>query len=105
MSAHASQVSPGGVEESTRCQVLFREINENIATLVGRWSETGYSLFVCECSRPGCAESLELTNDEFETVRADGAHFLVVPGHQLGGVERVVGGNGRFLVVERLGRS
>jgi hypothetical protein len=37
-------------------------------------------------------------------VRAEGARFVVVPGHQQAGIERVVDGNGRFLV-EKQGRA
>jgi hypothetical protein len=40
---------------------------------------------------------------EDQAVRANGARFVVVDGHQLPGVEHVVGGNDRFLVVEKDG--
>lgn len=93
------------VEEAARHQVVFREVNERIAQLTGLLNETGYNLFICECSDLKCSEALEITADEYETVRADGAHFLVKPGHQLVGIEQVIGGNGRFLVVEKLGEA
>jgi hypothetical protein len=84
-------------------QMAFREVNERIAELSAEWRQTETSLFVCECSDPGCAESLEITSNEYERVRADGARFVVVAGHQIPEVERVVDGNGRFLVVEKIG--
>jgi hypothetical protein len=93
------------VEQAARRQSVFREVNENIAALTGLLIETGYNLFVCECSDTGCAESLEVTAAEYEAVRAEGTRFLVLPGHQQEGAERVVDGNGRFLVVEKLGRA
>ena len=95
----------GGVEEAARRQTLFREVNENIANLTGLQTETGYTLVVCECSLLDCADSLEITTDEYESVRAQGTRFVVVPGHQLDGVERVVDGNSRFLVVEKVGHA
>lgn len=92
-------------EDKARRQVVFREVNEHIAELNSGWSETGVSLFVCECSIPECSEALEITPEEYEKVRADGARFVVLAGHQLREVERVVENNDRFLVVEKFGAA
>jgi hypothetical protein len=92
-------------DELARRQTVFREVNENIASLTNLLSETDCQLFICECSDTACAESLEVTAEEYETVRASGARFLVKPGHQQASVERVVEGNGRFLVVEKIGQA
>ncbi|HKT43585.1 MAG TPA: hypothetical protein VJQ85_02220 [Gaiellaceae bacterium] len=93
------------IVELARRQTVFREVNENIARLTDLVAETDYQLFVCECSNTGCAESLELTGAEYEQVRAHGAHFVVIPGHELEEVERVVAGNGRYAVVEKVGAA
>ena len=95
----------GRVEKLARNQVVFREMNERIAELTGLINETGINLFICECSDPACAESLEISAGEYEAVRADGARFVVMSGHQLPEVECVVDGNGRFLVVEKIGQA
>ena len=92
-------------EDKANEQALFRDVNEHIAELSADWSETGVSLFVCECSDPACAEALEITPAEYEQVRADGARFVVLAGHQLPEVERVVEGNDRFLIVEKFGSA
>ena len=92
------------VEEAAHHQTLFREVNEHIAALNGL-PPTGYRLVICECSDTNCAESLEITPAEYEAVRSKGTCFLLVPGHQLEGIERVVDGNRRFLVVETLGQA
>jgi hypothetical protein len=92
-------------DELARRQTVFREVNENIASLTNLISETGHQLFICECSDTACAESLELTAEEYEAVRASGTRFVIKPGHQQASVERVVGGNGRFLVVEKIGQA
>lgn len=94
-----------GLETAARHQVVFREVNERIAELTGLLNETGYNLLVCECSDPACAESLEITAQEYEAVRADPARFVVLDGHQLPDVERVVDRNGRYLVVENIGTA
>jgi hypothetical protein len=93
------------LEKAARNQVVFREVNERIAELTGLMNETGFNLFICECSDPGCAESLEITTGEYEAVRRDGARFVIVNGHELPEVERVVDGNGRFIVVEKTGHA
>ena len=91
------------VETAARHQVVFREVNERIAELTGLLNEPGVNLLICECSDPACAESLEITAEEYEAVRTAPARFVVLHGHQVPEVERVVEGNGRYLVVEKLG--
>lgn len=90
-------------KKGARNQVLFREVNEHIAELTGEWNGAGVTLFICECSDQDCAEALEITPAEYERVRADGARFVIRAGHQLRGPERVVEGNRRFLVIEKVG--
>lgn len=91
------------VEQAALQQIVFREVNENIAKLTAFATDTEYCLFICECSDTGCAESLEVTTTEYESVRSEARRFVVVPGHQQEALERVVDGNGRFLVVEKIG--
>jgi hypothetical protein len=93
------------VAEAARRQVLFREVNEQIAKLTGLLAGSDSWLLICECSKDGCADSLEIGADEYEAVRAEGARFVVLPGHELAEVERVVAGNSRYLVVEKLGQA
>jgi hypothetical protein len=90
---------------SARNQLRFREVNERIAELTGGWNETGVCLFICECSDPACAEALEITPAEYERMRADGARFVVLHGHEQPEVEHVVDGCSRFLVVEKDGTA
>jgi hypothetical protein len=78
-------------------------VNENIARLAIPRTQTGYAIVICECSVAGCADSLEITPAEYEAVRAVGTRFVVVPGHELPAIERVVAGSDRFRVVEKLG--
>jgi hypothetical protein len=84
-------------------EVIFRTINENIiglATTLGR--DVPYE-FICECATSGCFERLQLTVDEYEQVRQDGAHFLLAPGHEDIEVEQVVTTHGDYVVVEKDG--
>jgi hypothetical protein len=93
------------MEKNARNQVLFREVNERIAELSGDRGESSVGLFICECGSEACAEALEITAAEYERVRTDGARSVVLPGHELPGVERVIEGTGRFVVVEKLGAA
>jgi hypothetical protein len=93
------------VEKAARNQVVFREVSERIAELTGLLNETDINLFICECSDTGCAELLEITAAEYQTVRADSARFVIAEGHQTPEVERIVDGNRRFIVVEKTGAA
>lgn len=93
------------MEESNR-RARLREANDRIAELSGWLGEIDRFRLICECADPTCGDVVEVGAAEYEAVRADGRRFVVCPGHQLDGhVERVVEGNGRFVVVEKLGRT
>src|SRR4051794_10922653 len=79
-------------------QSLFREVNERIEEL-----RPGEMLieFACECSNTECTTALPLSDDEYEGVRRFPTHFIVMPGHELDEVERVVEQNERYAVVEK----
>jgi hypothetical protein len=70
-------------------EALFRDVNERIAETVQRF-DAKETEFVCECADPECAERIPATLDQYEQVRSDGTHFLLVPGHEDTKVERVV---------------
>jgi hypothetical protein len=73
-----------------RTEALFRDVNERIAESAERF-DSDQAEFVCECSDPACAERIPATLDQYEEVRADGTHFLLVPGHEDTRMERVIG--------------
>lgn len=97
-----SSVARAGVDHrNAGHQVVFREVNERIAELTGLLNETGFNLLICECGNVGCAEPVEITTEEYEAVRAaQPPRFVVLDGHQIPDVERVVASTGRYLVVE-----
>jgi hypothetical protein len=86
--------------ERAQTEALFRDVNERIAESAERFDAetTG---FVCECSDPSCMHRLEASLDDYEDVRADGATFMLAPGHEDGDIERVVDRRGGFHVVEK----
>lgn len=93
------------VEEAVRSHLIFREVNERIAELTRPIDGLSMSLFICECGNQGCAEAVEMAPAEYDAVRAHGDRFVVAAGHQLPGIDHVVDGNHRFLVVEKDGAA
>ena len=84
-----------------RTESLFRGVNERIAVSARRFGGDDAS-FVCECDDPPCTDRVRATLAEYEAVRADGARFLVAPGHENREVEEVRGHGTRFSLVEKV---
>jgi hypothetical protein len=85
-----------------RNEDFFREANELLREEADRQGRTA-SQIICECSTVGCLERIAVTRAEYEQARAEGAWFLVVPGHEDLSIEVVVQRNERFCVVEKRG--
>ena len=88
-------------QKRARTEALFRDVNERIAESAERFDAES-TQFVCECADPGCAHRLEATLDEYEEVRADGATFMLAPGHEHADIERVIARRSHFTVVEKV---
>jgi hypothetical protein len=80
---------------------MFREVNEGIER--GQWpGEDGEPVgFRCECARLGCNLLVTLTLAEYEHVRAHARRFMMVPGHEMPGVETVVEQAPNYVIVEK----
>jgi hypothetical protein len=91
-------------------ETLFREVNERVEEVgsgsAGYGENDGQLIgFVCECGRDDCAEPLEVTHAQYESVRSNPLRFLVVPGHEHTDAARVVERHAQFLVVEKIGEA
>ena len=86
-------------------ETLFREVNDGIeASLQESGSSADrMSAFVCECGAKECTDTIALPRDEYESLRSNPAQFMVLHGHELPDVERVLRDEGRYLVVEKTG--
>jgi hypothetical protein len=80
-------------------EAVFREVNEGIER--GQWpgDEASPIGFRCECARLGCNLLVELTLSEYEQVRSDPRRFVMIDGHQVPEVERVVERQPGYVVV------
>jgi hypothetical protein len=83
---------------------IFREVNERIADL-GPGSGPVAAAFVCECADPSCHEHVRLSPAAYEAVRGRPRRFVVLPGHERAGVDRVVEAHEDYLVVEKGGEA
>ena len=83
-------------------QALYREVNERIASLSGRWDVPSLQL-LCECGSALCSDRVELPRAEYEVVRAQPTHFVLRHGHQDPGVEDVVVAHDDYLIVANYG--
>jgi len=88
------------IERLVRNQILFREVNERVRETID--DTEGPVEFLCECSNEACIETAGLEMKEYDRIRAHPNLFLVVPGHELLDVDRVVGQGPGFLLVEKI---
>ena len=96
-----------GDEQRARNEVRFREVNERVEEinkgLDGR--DDPWMIFVCECGNRACAEQIELRRTEYEAVRANPKHFVVLPGHEDLAIARIVERHQDFYVAEKKGEA
>ena len=73
-------------------EALFRAVNEQVEDLQRGLAavSTNTMDIVCECGDIACVERLVVAMPKYEEVRADGALFFIVPGHEIPAVEDVV---------------
>jgi hypothetical protein len=91
------------VARAAAAEVNGRQVNEAIERGT---REAGAAVFVCECGKLGCNETVEMTIAAYEAVRSGFERFLVIPGHELTDIEDVVERHDDYLVVaKRDGRA
>jgi len=90
--------------DNARIEAIYRQVNEGIALINAGWEIPALEL-ICECSMAGCTERVELTLEEYERVRSVPTHFVLRPGHDDPGSERVIRGATGWIVVESLGAA
>ena len=100
------------LERQARNEALIREVNERINALdrdaAGSGALEGGETFRfhCECGREGgCPEPVWMTLEEYEVVRQQADRFALVPGHESEGLEDVVDGNERFVIVDKVDQA
>jgi hypothetical protein len=92
-------------ERAARNEEIFRGVNERIEEGAERHGVETQLSFHCECGSASCVETMELLPAEYERVVRERYRFVVIPGHEVSEIERVVERGSRFLVVEKVGEA
>jgi hypothetical protein len=87
-------------------QATFRDANERIED-AAREHDVVRPPFICECPNERCTETVRADIADYERIRSNPLHFLVVPGHETAAESyaRVVHDAGSYRVVEKLGEA
>ncbi|MDX6412917.1 MAG: hypothetical protein QOG06_2444 [Gaiellaceae bacterium] len=94
-------------EQIARNDAIFRDANERIEEAARRYDRTERVPFICECADPECRQLLVLSLEEYEGVRAESTHFIVLPGHEQSASEHVslVEERPEYHIVEKIGEA
>jgi hypothetical protein len=83
-------------------EALYRLVNERIEALsAGVVTSSGEFGVVCECATLDCKTQIMITPTVYEQVRANSDHFIVLQGHQIDEIEKVVEDHGSFIVIAK----
>ena len=83
-------------------EALFRQVNERVAELLTDLGDSSASIEIfCECGAGDCIEKIPVGRQVYERVREHPACFLIVTGHQMTDVERLVESGDTFQIVEK----
>lgn len=85
-------------------EVIFKQINKDIEGFLHDVGVENLVLapFYCECSNMDCHARIELTPSNYERIHKNPKRFIVLDGHQVPAIERVVEHHGKYNVVEKL---
>jgi hypothetical protein len=96
-------VAEDHAERIGKNEAVFRDVNERIEA--GQLPADADKLvaFCCECARLGCNQLVEVSIATYEVVRSNSRRFLLAVGHEVDGVEVIVGSGDDYIVVEKIG--
>ena len=82
-------------------EAMFRTANERMAEWEEHRINDAEELYACECADEDCREKVSLRKADYEKVRSDSRHFLIVSGHEIPDVETVIEDHGKWTVIEK----
>jgi len=86
-------------------EALFREVNERVNDIANELGPEGPYTYLCECANADCTFRVTLTSEEYESVRADPTHFVVLPLHYTPEVESLVAQTEAYWIVQKSGEA
>lgn len=87
-------------ERAEKNEREFRAYNDRrvAAERPAAWSEVPV---VCECGNRGCWAALDITFEEFRDAHSRPGQFVIIPGHVMPSIERVVAEYETHWIVEK----
>jgi hypothetical protein len=82
-------------------EAMFRAGNERMAQWEERHFGEEFEEYFCECADVECREKIKLTFTDYERVRRNSVHFLVVSGHELPDIETVIEEREGWSIIEK----
>jgi hypothetical protein len=97
-------------------EVVFRQANErvikNISSVKVIAEEDGQQeftdgmddiplLFYCECSNENCHQRISLTTKDYIKHHRSRSQFILIPGHHIPKIERIIKDCGTYIIVEK----
>ncbi len=94
-------------ERIAKNEAMFRSVNREIEQTSEQFGEGPEDSIevLCECGKDPCSATIELTIAEYDEAHRERDRFVVEPGHEDEGIERVVKRDERYLVVDKFGEA
>jgi hypothetical protein len=87
---------------AARNQAMFRAVNEKLRELNQAFSKISETYAIaCECADTSCVRTLDVSMEEYLTVRAHPNRFVVLAAHVIPDVESTVARNDGYAIVEK----
>jgi hypothetical protein len=87
-------------DRAARNEEVFRDINERIEQGAEQHGVEAPLSFRCGCGQASCVTTIDVPPTKYERVVNERYHFILIPGHEQSGIERIVERRGRYIVVE-----
>ncbi len=87
-------------------EARFRNANERVERAAQPDARPDEKItYVCECGSANCSDFVRLTTQEYESVREHATRFVLLTGHDIPEVERIVHEGDGYIVVQKIGEG
>ena len=101
MPSDNGQGAPSREERVANNEAIFRAANERMAGWEERHAASATEIYYCECADIECRDRVELGKADYERIRSNSRHFVIVPGHEVPDIETVIEENDGWSIIEK----
>ncbi len=89
----------------TENEVIFRQANKDMKDFLQDMGTVDHAMvsFFCECSDTNCRGRIDLSAQTYKDLHKAKQHFIVLPGHSIPELEKIIQHGKGYDVVEKLG--